>query len=126
MTFTMKIRTSPGAPMTADYFCPNHGPFEALVAREVNGDPPEVAQCPRNSTRFPRQPCPAISYWRPSAPAVHTQFVVSAHQGKADPKPHRESNDTRPLAEGRRNDYRRARKKLREERRHARVKELLR
>lgn len=126
MTFTIKVRTSPGALMTADYFCPDHGQFEALVERCADGDPPATAQCPEKSPRFPRHPCPCCCYWRPSAPAVHTQFVVSAYQGPADAKPHPEAMDTRPLAEGRKNEFRRARKKLREERRHRRVKELLR
>lgn len=126
MTFVIKVRTSPGSLITADFDCPVHGRFEARVSRGEDGDPPATIPCERRSRRFSSQPCGLASYWRPSAPAVHTQFVVSAYQGPADAKPHPEVMDTRPLAEGRKNEFRRARKKLREERRHRRVKELLR
>ncbi len=76
------------------------------------------------ATREPG-PCGHPSPFRISMPAVHTQFVVSATQGKSAPKPHREAMDTRPLAEGRKNEWRKHRKKLKEERRHQRVKEYL-
>lgn len=127
MTFTIKVRTSPGALMTADYECPAHGRFEALVARDEHGDPPAVMPC----QTIDREPdgefwCGTASNWRISSAPVHTQFVISATQGKSAPKPHPKSMDTRMLAEGRKNDFRKQRKKIREDERHARVKELLR
>jgi hypothetical protein len=140
MTFTIKVRGGAG-PMLAEYECPVHGRFAELVTREANGDPPATARCPQTETvgvgqvRAGRMVTSQVeqrcgqgrwSPWRISAPAVHTQFVISATQGKSSSKPHPEAMDTRMLAEGRKNDFRRQRKKLREERRHKRVKELLR
>ena len=139
MTWTMKVRTSPGAVMTADYECPVHGRFEATVERDANGDPPATVRCPHLPTcphplRLHDGPmvfvtgrprCNREAPWRISCPPVHTQFVVSASQGKSAAKPHPETMDTRMLAEGRRNEFRRQRKKLKEERRQKRVKALL-
>lgn len=128
MTWTVKIRSSPGALMASDYECPVHGRFTATVTRDANGDPPAEAPCPLvgGARRInPAAVCQWPSPWRISMPAVHTQFVISASQGKSAPKPHREALDTRPLSEGRKKEWRQARKKLREERRHARVKEYL-
>lgn len=132
MTFTIKVRTSPGALMTADYECPVHGRFEALVERDRNGDPP--AQLDQHALALDLETaagrwsatCHEVSHWRISSAPVHTQFVVSATQGKSAPKPHPKAMDTRMLAEGRKNEFRRQRKKIREEERHQRVKELLR
>lgn len=137
MTFVIKVRAQPGSLIAADYECPVHGRFESVVPREANGDPPEVVPCPSTRMAIRRAKavvatsaegsvCMLASYWRIAAPAVHTQFVVSAHQGKPDAKPHVETMDTRPLVEGRSNEFRRNRKKLKEDRRHRRVKELLR
>jgi hypothetical protein len=123
MTFIVKVRTSPGAPMTAEYHCPIHGRFETTVARDCDGNPPPSQCCPvpvRASGH-----CGMFSPWCISAPGVHTQFVVSASQGRPDPKPHPNAMDTRMLAEGRKNDFRRQRKAIREADRHRRVKELL-
>lgn len=100
----------------SDYECPDHGRFEALVERLQSGEPPDYVHC-----SICHLECP----WRISAPAVHTMFVISADRGRNDPKPHPNAMDTRPLAEGRKKEWRLARKKLREERRHRRVKELL-
>ncbi|MGE5803956.1 MAG: hypothetical protein ACM358_17055 [Gemmatimonadota bacterium] len=129
MTWTVKIRSSPGALMASDYECPVHGRFTATVARDDKGDPPAAVHCQApadfimEGDRAGR--CGELSPWRISMPAVHTQFVVSASQGKPAPKPHREALDTRPLAEGRKKEWRLHRKKLKEERRHQRVKEYL-
>jgi hypothetical protein len=121
MTFTIKTRRAGGLTL-AEYECPEHGRFEALVERDATGDPPGDVLCGSHTGIF----CGRLSPWRISAPAVHTMFVVSATQGKSAPKPHAEAMDTRPLAEGRKNDWRKQRKKLKEERRQKRVKELLR
>ena len=136
MTWTIKVRTSPGALMTADYECPIHGRFEAIVGRDAAGDPPAMQHCEaeahvnilaEDGGVLPcTTSCGAPSPWRISCAPVHTQFVVSATQGKATPKPHKEAMDTRPLAEGRRKEWRQERKQQRIERRHARMKEYLR
>lgn len=131
MTFTIKV-SGAGGPMLAEYRCPLHGVFELLVYRGAGGDPPAEQPCPV-LVRHPKwgpwedmAQCLAPSPWTISAPAVHTQFVVTASRGRNDPKPHPKAMDTRMLAEGRKNEFRRQRKKIREEERHRRVKELLR
>jgi hypothetical protein len=136
--FRIKVRTSPGAPMTADYECPVHGRFEATVERDDVGDPPTETACPHRveprsfalfgvhgEERARLFVCGKPSPWRISCPPVHTQFVVTASHGKSAAKPHPETMDTRMLAEGRKNEFRKQRKKLKEERRHRRVKALL-
>jgi len=123
MAFVIKVRGGTGL-VLAEYLCPEHGRFELLVERDVNGDPPAEQPCPVIAPPADAV-CWESSPWTISAPAVHTQFVVTASKGKSAPKPHPYSMDTRMLAEGRRNDFRTQRKKIREELRHKRVKELL-
>lgn len=128
MTWTLKIRSSPGALMASEYECPRHGRFTATVARDDKGDPPDEVLCAVeiHDGNFGPFPCCLASPFRISMPAVHTQFVVSASQGKAAPKPHPNAMDTRPLAEGRRKKWREDRRKIRREYRHQRLKEYLR
>ncbi len=114
MTFIVKTRGAGGL-VVAEYRCPTHGVFEATVQRGPFGDAPDEQPCE----------CGESSPWTISAPNMHTQFVITATQGKSDPKPHRDAMDTRELAEGRKNEFRRQRKKIREELRHKRVKALL-
>jgi hypothetical protein len=133
MTFIIKVRG--GGKITHDYLCEEHGRFEAVVD---SADAPDVVPCPVTvaSAAFRLSDgvrvdgplkCGKPSPWSPSsAPAVHTQFVVSATQGKSSPKPHRMSMDTRPLGEGQKfHDWKKERKKLWEEKRQQRVAELL-
>lgn len=129
MTFIVKTRGDRGT-MVAEYRCPFHGVFATRVQRDDAGDAPNEQPCPAlfepDRPDLDGVPCEFPSLWTPSTPAIHTQFVVSATQGKSDPKPHRMSMDTRPLAEGQRfHDWKKERKKLWEEKRHERVKELL-
>ena len=128
MTWTLKVRTSPGAPMVAEFECPDHGRFERLVPRDSAGDPPSESRCEANClpVRGVYAPCGSVSPWRISSGAVHTQFAISATQGKSAPKPHKNTMDTRMIAEGQKNKFRAQRKQLRNEERHKRVKELLR
>ncbi len=124
MTFAIKVRGSAGLLM-AEYRCPVHGVFEVLVERDANGDPPAEAMCTVAVGWGGEVPCDEPAPWTISAPPVHTQFVVFATHGRNDAKPNRDALDTRPLAEGRKKEWRINRNKLREERRHKRVKELL-
>lgn len=125
MTWTLKIRSSPGALMAAEYECPVHGRFDAIVPRDTEGNPPESAVCPVDGViGFPFS-CARQSPFVISMPAVHTQFVVSASQGKPAPKPHPHALDTRPLAEGQRKKFREDRRQIRRELRHQRLKEYL-
>jgi hypothetical protein len=89
----------------ADFTCPHHGRFEALAESDADSAP-----CP----------CGASSPWSPTAPAVHTAFVVSASRGKSDPAPSKLATDTRPLMEGQRySEWRKERKKVWREHDHA-------
>jgi hypothetical protein len=128
MAFTIKTRGTRSGFALAEYMCPDHGRVEALVERDDKGDPPNTCKCPRViGVRKNGQEvtCGLTAEWTISAPSVHTQFVVSATQGKSATKPHEYSMDTRLIAEGRKNEFRRQRKKVREELRHRRVKALL-
>lgn len=49
MTWTIKQRPRPNAPMLAEYECPVHGRFELLVERDTAGDPPSEVVCPFKS-----------------------------------------------------------------------------
>lgn len=61
-----------------------------------------------------------------SAPAVHTQFVVSASQGKSDPRPHHRSMDVMPLGEGQKySEWKKERKKVWDEVRKENLKKAL-
>lgn len=116
MTFVIKTRGAAARITTSDYHCPEHGRFELTVERDASGEIPEHMPCAE---------CGASSERVFGGAAVHTQFVISATRGRNDPKPHKYAMDTRKLAEGRKNEYRAERKKIREELRHQRVKDLL-
>lgn len=110
--FTIRLRGAPSCYVAREYRCESHGTFSELSSPES-----EAAPCPECGASAPRGV---------SAPAVHTQFVVTASQGRSAPKPHARSMDTRPLAEGQTyTSWRKERKKWREEDRHKRVKALL-
>lgn len=128
MAFVIKVRGGTGL-VLAEYLCPLHGRFELLVERDANGDPPDSTYCQAPADFVIEGDlagrCGEVSPWTISAPAVHTQFVITASRGKNAPKPHPKAMDTRMLAEGRKNDFRKQRKKIKEEERHQRVKRLL-
>jgi len=116
MTWTIKQRPHvAGAPMTADYECPVHGRFEALVERDANGDPPSVVYCsaivngrPDPSCCPHDAPCEwhaweclLLSPWRISAPSLKRDSVpcyAAVRGGDTERRPG--MLDTRPLAEG--------------------------
>ncbi len=128
VTWKVKVRAAGGL-MLAEYACPDHGRIAELVERDEQGDPPGTRHCSAVigwTSDADEVRCGHIAEYAISAPAVHTQFVVSATQGKSAPKPHRMSMDTRPLGEGQHfNAWKKERKKLWEEKRHERVKRLL-
>jgi len=112
MTFTIKLRLSPGSRMTAEYECPVHGRFSRSVQRRFDGDPPIDVHCeqtvdvdaaavwdggvPGNRMPFPcDELCPLVI----SAPAVHMSIGYVAHTGRSDPH-HPNQLDTRPIADG--------------------------
>lgn len=110
--FTIRIRGASSL-VSREYLCPTHGVFDDLVT----SPPPEEHACPACGTPSSRSV---------SAPAVHTQFVVSGSRGKNDAKPHHRSMDTRPLAEGMPlSEWKRERAKVWDEVRHERIKKML-
>jgi hypothetical protein len=116
MAFTIRIRGAAGeGTVRHDFLCEACGRFEIDVPR---AETPDVVPCPA---------CGAPSPWSPSsAPAVHTQFVVSTSRGKNDPKPHPLSMDLRNLGEGQKyREWKRERSKLWQGERHKRRKEYL-
>jgi hypothetical protein len=133
MTWTLKQRPHvAGAPMTADYECPTHGRFEALVERDAVGDPPADAECPASVDAEYRvgssRPidlgydllCRHLSPWRISAPALKRDSVpcyAAERGGDTDRRPG--MLDTRPLAEGMSHkDWKAKQTAARQERRH--------
>lgn len=116
MTFVIKTRGAGGL-VSAEYRCPNHGVFEVLAQRDVNGDAPDEQPCPEMATHddccdtaFEEDcsgeagcvPCGIASPWTISAPHQRVKSVVptAAIRGgdMKDRPPH--MLDTRPLAEG--------------------------
>lgn len=114
----------------SDFICPIHGRFEVLADRDAESAPcPVPYECdkcsatpdrhgdyehgPRCDGTAPRLLCGLASPWAPTAPAVHTAFVVTATRGKSDPPPSALATNTRPLMEGQRySEWRKERKKL--------------
>jgi hypothetical protein len=103
MTFTIKIRTQPGAPMLAEYRCPDHGILERLVERDDKGDPPpSVECCEHDHDEDGEFMCSAIAELTISAPSIKFWSRDPVPIGRAsksdewDPR----ALDTRPLAEG--------------------------
>jgi hypothetical protein len=116
MTWTIKIRSSPGALMTAEYECPLHGRFEATVERDTNGDPPSevlcrafemesgwilVASIATEPTVMATTHCNLPSPWTISAPQLKRDSVpcyAAVRGGDSERRPG--MLDTRALAEG--------------------------
>lgn len=99
MTFIIKTRGARGL-MVAEYLCPVHGRFDAMVQREDNGDPPDVAECPWFDEYEDKSValCLRASPFAMSAPHGRVK-LAEVYRGKSDPHlPHQ--LDTRPLAEG--------------------------
>jgi len=131
MTFTIKHRSMPGAPMIAEYMCPEHGRFELTVERDGNGDPPATMECLAfNSCDSEME---SVANWPTDKPCgLASPFVISATNGKVDSMPCTAVTrggdmkdrppgmlDTRPLAEGMpMSEWRKVQKKHQEERRH--------
>jgi hypothetical protein len=110
VTFTIKRRGTPG-PIAAEFICPDHGRFEAVVARDENGDPPTAAPCEhvtgmvqhRNAsddTFYPVK-CGKPAAFAISAPRVKTLWKPTAVvKGKADERPSPLHMDHSAVADG--------------------------
>lgn len=117
MPYVSKFRSA-GGTVTAVYTCEEHGEFDAEVRREENGDAPDSIPC---------DVCSAPSTWTPSASVACRVRRVEVVRGGWE-KPERKTYlDTRKLGEGQSvNEFNAERKKIWNEQRHKRVKELLR
>ncbi len=115
MTFILKHRPLPGAPMIAEYECELHGRFELLVHRDEHGDPPESAVCTAevcvlSSTAKLVLSAPSIKHW-----SVTPTAVVKGRDHERRPG----MLDTSKLADGMSpKEWRAEQAKGREERRH--------
>lgn len=114
MTWTLKVRSNPGSTVTADYECPVHGRFTAIVPRDTSGDPPPTMRCEEideichDCAEPPCSDCGAV-HWQCDEMAP---FVMSAPghvkvragevvRGRSAERPaDRYVMDTRPLADG--------------------------
>jgi hypothetical protein len=117
MSFTIKLRGSPTPTTIADYFCEEHGRFEAQVERTPEGDAPDEIPCVE---------CSAPATWCISAPLARVN-PIEAVKGKWQ-KPERPTwTDTRNLGEGQPlYEWREDRAKVWEEKRKADVMEFAR
>ena len=115
----------------ADFRCPIHGVFEALADRDAESAPcPAMADVEVASwvgddgelqlvghhapgpVQLTAERCNASSPWTPS-PVFGRMQLVTASQGKSDPKPHKMSMDLREVGEGRSlNDWKKERRKM--------------
>jgi len=68
MTFVLKHRFQPGAPMVCEYQCSEHGRFEQLVRRDDHGDPPTEVVC--EGPLADGSDCPAMASLCISSPMV--------------------------------------------------------
>lgn len=132
MTYVSKFRSA-GGTVTAVYTCPEHGEFDAEVQREPNGDAPDSIPCPEtgagfeNVAAFQVPTCGLDATWTPSASVGCRVRRVEVVRGGWE-KPERKTYlDTRKLGEGQSTDeFQAERKKIWDEQRRKRVKELLR
>jgi hypothetical protein len=111
MTYTVKTRGAGGL-VVAEYLCPEHGRFEAMVQRDENGDPPAEQPCPFIIAERERWDegrhededtlCEDPSPWTISAPKqkVLTVKPTAAVRGGDMKERPPWMLDTRPLAEG--------------------------
>lgn len=92
MTYRVRLRGTPGQ-MIAEYLCADHGIFETIVARDDQGDPPELHDCPAG--------CPAARLLI-SAPRVRKMWKpVAAVRGGYEPPPSPYHQDLSAVADGR-------------------------
>lgn len=136
MTFVVKSRGDRSATIVCVYTCPEHGEFDAEVQRDEHGNSPDVIPCPVETARYPgsdAEPdahrvawCALDATWTPVPIACRVRRV-EVTRGKWE-KPERPTYlDTRKLGEGQPiEEFRAERKKVWDEERRRKVRELLR
>lgn len=124
MTFIRKSSGDSTKSIVASYTCPEHGTFDAEVKRMENGEAPDEVECPIELK--PQSQCLATAIWTPSADIACRVRRIEVTRGKWE-KPERKTYlDTRKLGEGQSpEEFQAERKKMWDEQRRAKVKELL-
>lgn len=130
MTYIVKHRPLPGAPILAEYECENHGRIERLVDRDESGDPPERVRCGEYldtggviESRYGIVPyCDQWCEWTISAPHPKVLSVPCSavmHGGDLKDRP-KGMLDTRDLADGKLSytQWKAKQRGITEERRH--------
>lgn len=97
MTWKLTIRGDVSGYTRAEYRCPVHGVFEAVVAR-VGGNTPDRIPCP--ALMADDLDCGWVAPWTiTNAPGLAFQRGA-VRQGKVEEAPHPYVTDTRELGEG--------------------------
>lgn len=101
--FRVIVRGASSQPLLAEYMCPVHGRFDAIVDRDANGDPPKSVACPMvdDLLDLDREPVAC------GLEAEHVISAISGHvkrgevtRGRNDEKPTPLALDTEALADG--------------------------
>jgi hypothetical protein len=135
VTFVIKHSGDLTRPLVCTYRCPTHGEFDAGVERDANGDAPDEIKCmewmPQEQPEIvghnhPTTYCGQWATWTPTPIACRVRRVEVV-RGNWE-KPERKTFlDTRKLGEGQDPaEFQAERKKIWNEERHKKVKELLR
>lgn len=131
MTWTLKIRGSTDRPIAAEYCCPVHGRFTAVVDRDANGDAPGVAPHHEEVEHYDGDMrslvayCDLASPYVISAPRVGVRRV-EAVRGNWEKPARKTFLDTRDLGEGQDiDDWRANREAIRDQQRRDSLKELI-
>lgn len=112
--YTIRIRGGSSL-VSRDYQCAT---CDVTFDDTVTNPPPATIVCPV---------CSGPAQLTISAPAVHTLFTVGVTRGRNDAKPHPDAMDTRAIAEGQPiHEWKAERKKVWEQDRKRRLKEMLR
>lgn len=118
MTFRIITRGASSDPLLADFRCPVHGVFEALVERGA-----DIAACPHVDPTGLL--CAATSPWTPS-PIVGRVKLGEVSRGKSDGAPFPHALKTEALADGQSmSEFRANRRKVWAERRRAEIRSKL-
>lgn len=130
MSFTIKISGDAMRPIVCVYTCPEHGAFDAEVVREADGGAPEIIQCGAEigirAEGGMMHHCEHAATWTPSAVACRVRRI-EVSRGKWESPERKTYLDTRKLGEGQSvEEFQAERKKVWNDQRHKRVKDLLR
>lgn len=140
MTFIVKHRGDITRPLLCTYTCPVHGEFDAEVERDADGNAPDRIRCPLESLpcgiclRCKADEKCSETWGMCGAPATWTPTPIGCRVRRVEvvrgnwEKPERPTYlDTRKLGEGQSpEEFRAERRKVWNEERHRKVKELLR